>query len=337
MSLQEQTNSILPFVEIELQRQIARLDQPRIQPFYEMLTYHMGWTKFGNIQEVTGKRIRPLILLLVTYACGGEWLHAVPAAAAVELVHNFSLVHDDIQDHSFNRHGRSTVWNKYGIPMAINVGDAFFTISNQAVMDLSKIYTPEKVIRAGKILHNTCLDLTCGQYLDMSYQKRNDMSIEDYWPMIEGKTAALLSACTQIGALLAGVDETIIEQYRIFGRNLGLAFQVQDDIIGVWGDEAQTGKSAASDILEGKNSLPILYGISQRGNFAQRWIASTISPEEVAEIAQMLKDEGALDFSQREAIRLTNQASQALQKANPHGEAGAALSELVTKLLGRQS
>ncbi len=192
MSLKELSNSMLPKVEAELQRQIARLDQPRTKPFYEMLSYHMGWAKGRAAHETTGKRLRPLILLLVNSSCGGEWLHAIPAAAAVELVHNFSLVHDDIQDHSFNRHGRPAVWNKYGIPMAINVGDALFTLSNQAVMDLSKNYDAEKVIRAGRILHNMCLDLTCGQYLDMSYQKRNDMSPDDYWPMVEGKTAALL-------------------------------------------------------------------------------------------------------------------------------------------------
>lgn len=337
MSLSKQRNSILPYIEAELHRQVARLERSRIGPFYEMLTYHMGWTKESDGPAAAGKRIRPLILLLVTESCGGEWLHALPAAAAVELVHNFSLVHDDIQDHSFNRHGRPTVWNKFGVPLAINVGDALFALSNQAVMELSKEYSADKVVSSGKILNNTCLELTCGQYLDMAYQKRNDMSIEDYWPMIEGKTAALLSACTQIGALLAGVDESLIDRYRIFGRDLGLAFQVQDDMIGVWGNEALTGKSVSSDLMEGKNSLPVLYGISQAGNFARRWDASDIKPEEVEGLAQMLKDEGAYEFTRKEAARLTSQALDALQIADPQGEAGVALSELVADLLERES
>ncbi len=337
MSLKDHMNSILPYVETELHRQVDRLDQPRIQSFYEMLTYHMGWTKDDRPAGVSGKRLRPLILLLVNYSCGGKWLHALPAAAAVELVHNFSLVHDDIQDHSLNRHGRLTVWNKYGIPMAINVGDALFALSNQAIMDLTKTYAPDMVIRVGEILHKTCLDLTCGQYLDMSYQKRNDLSVDDYWPMIEGKTAALLSACTQIGAILAGADETTIELYRVFGQKIGMAFQVQDDIIGVWGDEALTGKSAASDLLEGKNSLPVLYGINQRSKFALRWNASMINPEEVGEIAQLLKDEGAYDFSRQEAIRLSSLAARALQKAKPQEDGEAVLAELVSKLLDRES
>ena len=337
MSLIQRRNSILPFIETELHRQVARLDRSRIQPFYEMLTYHMGWSKEINDHAGMGKRIRPLILLLVTECCGGEWQQALPAAAAVELVHNFSLVHDDIQDHSPNRHGRPTVWNKFGIPLAINVGDALFAMSNQAVMDLSKDYPSETVVRSGKILNSTCLELTCGQYLDMAYQKRNDMSIDDYWPMIEGKTAALLSACTQIGAILAGADEPLIEQYRIFGQNLGLAFQVQDDIIGVWGNEALTGKSASSDLVEGKNSLPVLYGIRQGGDFANRWNSSDINPEEVKDLARMLKDEGALEFTRQEAARLTSLALEALQFAHPQGDASVALSELVAELLERQS
>jgi geranylgeranyl diphosphate synthase, type I len=336
MSLKDQMNSMLPVIETELHRQIARLDKPRLRPFYDMLNYHMGWIS-GEQARRAGKRIRPMLLLLVTLSCGDEWLHAIPAAAAIELVHNFSLVHDDIQDNSPIRHGIPTVWQKYGIPMAINVGDALFAIANQAILDLYEGNTAEKAIKAGRILHNACLNLTCGQFLDISYEKRNDMSIEDYWPMIEGKTAALLSACTQIGAILGNADDFTVEQYRIFGRDLGLAFQVQDDLIGVWGEEALTGKSTASDLLERKNSLPILYGISQKGKFEQYWFTSESSQGDVVQAAQMLKDEGAYDFTRREAVRLTSRASDALKNANPKGEAGDALVELVNKLLVRES
>jgi geranylgeranyl diphosphate synthase, type I len=330
-------SSLLPQIESELQRQISRLDEPRTKIFHEMLTYHMGWTGEGSGPEATGKRIRPLLVLLTASSCGADWKLALPAAAAVELVHNFSLVHDDIQDNSPKRRGRLTVWKKWGAPMAINVGDALFVISNQAMMDLSKNHPAETVVRTASILHDTCLELTRGQFLDMSYEKRNDLRIEDYWPMIGGKTAALISACTQIGAILGKADEQTIEQYRIFGRDLGLAFQVQDDILGIWGDEMLTGKSAASDLVEGKNSLPVLYGISQKGRFAKRWVKSAISPSEVADVAEMLVDEGAYEFTQREAKRLTDQALNALKKANPQGEVGQTLTDLANKLLNRES
>jgi geranylgeranyl diphosphate synthase type I len=155
--------------------------------------------------------------------------------------------------------------------------------------------------------------------------------------MIEGKTAALFSACTQVGAILGDADEQTIIQFRLFGRNLGLAFQIQDDILGIWGNEALTGKSATSDLVEGKNSLPILFGISQKGKFAQRWASSAILPDEVAEVARILVNEGAREYTQREAERLTNQALEMLEKINPQNEAGQALAELTKKLLNRES
>ncbi len=338
MSLQKQMETMLPAIEAELQKQVARLDNTSTRLFHEMLTYHMGWTGEGAGPEARGKRIRPLLVLLTVASCNCQaWLRASPAAAAMELVHNFSLVHDDIQDNSPKRRGRPTVWTKWNMPQAINVGDALFVISNLAMMDLAKNFPADKVIRSASVLHETCLALTRGQFLDMSYENRNDLSIEDYWPMIEGKTAALISACTQIGSILGGADDTTIEQYRIFGRDLGLAFQVQDDILGIWGNEALTGKSTASDLVEGKNSLPVLYGISQKGRFAKRWAASAIGPDEVADVARMLKDEGAYEFVQSESARLTSRALSALEESNAQGEAGAALMELANKLLHRES
>ena len=258
MYLKKYSEMMMPAIEGELKRQVARLDEARYRPFHEMLTYHMGWTGEGAGPEASGKRLRPLMVLLVAAGYqSSKWLYASPAAAAVELVHNFSLVHDDIQDNSDKRRGRTTVWKKWNVAQAINVGDALFVLSNQAMMDLARDYPAETVVKAASVIHNACLDLTRGQYLDMTYENRKDLSIEDYWKMIEGKTAALISACTQIGAILGGADEATIEGYRVFGRDLGLAFQVQDDILGIWGDEALTGKSTASDLVEGKNSLPI--------------------------------------------------------------------------------
>ena len=330
------TKTLLSSIEQELQRQISRLDNPRTKAFHEMLTYHMGWTGEGAGTEATGKRIRPLLLLLTTAACGADWQPALPAAAAVELVHNFSLVHDDIQDNSDRRRGRPTTWVKWGAPMAINVGDALFVMSNQAIIDLKKYYPAEMVVRAAEILHNTCLDLTRGQFLDMSYEERNDLGADDYWPMVAGKTAALLSACCQIGALLGGADETRQEAYRSFGHYLGLAFQVQDDILGIWGNEVMTGKSVASDLVEGKNSLPVLAGLSAKGKFAARWKRGPIRAEEVEEVARLLSNEGGYSTAYEASQHMTDLALLNLYEADTQGEAGAALFELADKLLKRQ-
>jgi geranylgeranyl diphosphate synthase type I len=327
---------LLSHIELELQKQVSRLDQPRTKEFHEMLTYHMGWTGESAGPEATGKRIRPLLVLLTAASCGADWRSALPAAAAVELVHNFSLVHDDIQDNSPKRRGRDTVWTKWGAPMAINAGDALFVMSNQAIIDLKDKYPAEVVVRAAEILHNTCLDLTRGQFLDMSYEERKDLGVEDYWPMVSGKTSALLSACSQIGALLGGADEEIQEAYRSFGHYLGLAFQVQDDILGIWGDEKLTGKSAASDLVEGKNSLPVLAGLRKKGKFAERWAQGPIKADEVEELARLLASEDGYGLAKEASIQMTDMAINSLREADPQGEAGEALFELTNKLLNRE-
>ena len=329
------TKQLSSAIEMELQKQVARLDAPRTKLFHEMLTYHMGWTGEGAGPEATGKRIRPILVVLTTASCGADWKSALPAAAAVELVHNFSLVHDDIQDNSPKRRGRDTAWMKWGAPMAINVGDALFVVSSQAIIDLKQNFPAKIVMKATEILHNTCLDLTRGQFLDMSYEERKDLGVEDYWPMVSGKTAALLSACCHIGALLGGADEEKQEVYRSFGHYLGLAFQVQDDILGIWGDEKVTGKSVASDLVEGKNSLPVLAGLGRRGRFAERWAQGPIKREEVIEVSRLLAVEGGLLAGQDAAKQMTDLALKSLEEADPQGEAGDALFELANKLLNR--
>ncbi len=329
--------TMLAAVEIELQGQVSRLDAPRTKIYHEMLTYHMGWTGENAGPEATGKRIRPLLVLLASAASGGNWQSALPAAAAVELLHNFSLIHDDIQDNSDKRRGRSTVWVKWGMPQAINAGDGLFVLSNLAITDLITSYPAEIVVKAAQILHETCLDLTRGQYLDISYENRLDLGVEDYWPMISGKTAALLSSCCQIGALLGTSDESTLEAYRSFGHYLGLAFQVQDDILGIWGNEAVTGKSVASDLVKGKKSLPVLVGLDKKGKFAQRWAQGPIQPVEVEEIAQLLASEGGYGYTQEISKQMTDLAINSLREADPQGEAGDALMDLADKLLKRES
>jgi len=336
--------SMYEAIEKELQRQIAKLDGSRTKQFHEMLTYHMGWTGEGAGLKAAGKRIRPLLVLLTTASVMEEmierntvnWLHAVSASASIELIHNFSLIHDDVQDNSDKRRGRPTVWAKWGVPMAINAGDALFVLANQAMLDLVKYYPTDIVAKAATILNNNCLELTNGQYLDMSYEKRNDLLIEDYWPMIGGKTSSLLSTCTHIGALLGYAKAETQEAFRLFGYHLGIAFQVQDDILGIWGDESATGKSAASDLVEGKNSLPVLFGLEQNLKFADRWHSGPVTNKDVDELAKTLMDEGAKEYAEKMSAEQTQKALSHLEDANPRGEAGEAIIDLTNKLLNRK-
>ncbi len=328
-------NTLLSAIEHELKKQVARLDEPHTRFFHDMLTYHMGWTGEGAGPESTGKRIRPLLVLLSAASCGADWQPALPAAAAVELIHNFSLAHDDIQDNSDKRRGRPTVWKRWGIAQGINVGDGLFVLAHLALLDLNNAYPAATVLNAVHILHQSCLDLTRGQFLDILYQDRLDLAVDDYWPMVSGKTAALIAACCHMGALLGHADPERQEHYRAFGQFLGLAFQIQDDLLGIWGDEALTGKSTVSDLVEGKKSLPVLFGLEKNGSFARRWRQGAIRAEEVREMAALLEAESARKSAQEAAQEMTARALDHLRRAEPQGEAGEALRSLANQLLGR--
>ncbi|MFH1185075.1 MAG: polyprenyl synthetase family protein [Chloroflexota bacterium] len=335
MTLDQQARLMLPVIESELKRQIHRLASPSTRGFHELLAYHMGWSGPSTRKVQGGKRIRPLLTLLVCASAGGRWRQAAPGAAALELLHNFSLVHDDIQDNSPTRRGRPTLWRKAGVPLAINAGDALFTIANQATLDLTQAFESAAVVAVHGILQQACLDLTKGQFLDLDHQGARRLSLKGYWQMIDGKTAALLAACTHIGALLGGESPARCAQYRRFGQLLGLAFQVEDDVLGIWGEEKRTGKSIASDLAEGKLSLPVVYGLGKHGEFSRLWRDAGKRCRNAPRLRKLLEHGGGHEYATRHAQRLTRDAVSALHGLKPHGDAGAALEELSMQLLAR--
>lgn len=330
------TQSYLEAVEKELKRAVKRSIDSGDPRLYEMLAYHMGWVG-GTSGFAGGKRIRPLLVLLTCEASGGNWKHALPAATAVELVHNFSLIHDDIEDQSPYRRGRPTIWKKWGIPQAINCGDAMFALAHLEAIRLSQTVSPDIAMKAVELLQSTCLHLTQGQFLDLSYETRVDLTIPDYWLMVEGKTAALIAACTELGALASGADDRTSLLYKKFGRFLGLAFQVQDDWLGIWGDSNLTGKSSQSDLITGKITLPILYGLRQAGEFAARWKQGSISPGELPEIIKLLETDGAKEYIESQAHIHIQQALATLDSAKPIGDAAEILRSLAERLINRRA
>ena len=337
MNLKEYTQAMRPAVEEQLQSFLTRSLPGETPEIREMLAYHMGWEGEGAGPEAQGKRIRPLLVLLTAEASGGCWQDALPAAAAVELLHNFSLIHDDIQDNSPLRHGRPTVWKKWGMPQAINAGDVMFTLSFLSVLDLAPRLPAARVLDASRILQQTCLRLTQGQYLDISYEKSLELPMDAYWPMIGGKTSALLACCTELGALCAGATPERRDAFRRYGYSLGLAFQVLDDWLGIWGDAEMTGKSTESDLATGKKTLPVLHGLAQDGPFSRRWLQGDIAPEEVPALARMLEDAGADQQTLATAERLTGEALAALHEAALENSAATALTDLTHQLLKRKN
>ena len=336
MELDNFFDIMLPAIEEEMQGCVALANGPGLEELHHMLAYHLGWEGQDPGPQASGKRIRPMLVLLACAAAGGLWEQALPAAAAVELIHNFSLIHDDIQDDSELRRGRPTVWKKWNVAQAINAGDSMFALAHVSLQRLDKFVEADIALKAARILPQTSLELTQGQYLDLDYESREKLSVEDYWPMVSGKTAALLAACALLGALIAGVDEHHQKLYCTFGEKLGLAFQAYDDLLGIWGDAALTGKSAASDLVSGKKSLPILHALANHAPFAQRWKQGPIQAGEVGVIADQLEAEGARQFTQDAADRLTKAALESLEAANPRGDAAIGLQQLAQRLIKRQ-
>ncbi len=325
-----------PALREELRVAIASSADQGTPELHNMITYQLGWTGENAGPKAEGKQIRPLLVLLGTESAGGDWKAALPAAAAVELIHNFSLIHDDIEDNSSLRRGRPTVWKNWGEAQAINTGDAVFALANISLLNLKKTLSADIAHQAGKLFHAACFRLTQGQHLDILFENRDMVSLDEYWQMVGGKTAALLAFSLEVGALCASVPYALQSNYRDFGHYLGLAFQAQDDILGIWGDQEQIGKSNTSDLITGKKTLPVLYGLAQKKEFYERWSAGSIHCEEASDLSRMLEAEGGRAYAQNTADRLTNLALTALENAQLDGEAGDTLRELADELLHRK-
>jgi geranylgeranyl diphosphate synthase type I len=197
--------------------------------------------------------------------------------------------------------------------------------------------SPAVVLAALAYFDHVGLTLTQGQYLDMSFERRERVSVAEYMEMIEYKTGALIAAATRLGALIAGADGDGLEHFYGYGRSLGLAFQIQDDLLGIWGDPAVTGKSAASDLEKRKKSLPVVYGLEHSAEFAAAYARLPQPGESVGELARTLEQLGARDYAQKQANALTAEAIQHGEAAGLNGEAGLALRELTDQLLSRHS
>lgn len=328
-------DTMLAAIEVELQLSTDKFDPARYGDLYEMVAYHHGWK--GDGPQARGKRIRPLLTMLACAAAGGAWQTALPAAAAVELVHNFSLLHDDIEDRSDTRRGRPTVWKRWGLAQGLNTGDAIFALARLAGYRLLSLgVRASTVLEVQSTLDHACLELTKGQFLDIDFEARDTVEETEYWAMIEGKTAALLSAATSIGALVAGAAVDTVRAYAEFGRNLGLAFQIQDDILGIWGDPAVTGKPAGDDLRTHKHTLPVVLGLRVSAPFATAWQARRTDETAVADMAAWLEAAGCRQTCDEQAQDHTQLALTALAAAEPHQPAAAQLERVSLALLGRQ-
>ena len=307
MSINSGLPEFLASYQDKVQAELKEIIDSNSSALYSMLRYHLGWQdKDGHsCYEKSGKLVRPTLCLLSCQVVGGSISQILPVAAAIELIHNFSLIHDDIEDAGYERHHRPTVWKLWGQPQAINAGDSMFTLAYLALLRLKQNGIADgKIIRSTQMLAETCLQLCEGQYLDIACQNRFDITIDDYLNMIAKKTAALIAASTSLGAYLGTEDEKMVNYLYQFGRELGLAYQIRDDILGIWGVEQNTGKPVGSDILQRKKTLPVVYGLQNskgenRGKLARFYSQEYIQDKDIPEVIRILEQSGARDYAQK--------------------------------------
>jgi geranylgeranyl diphosphate synthase type I len=322
--------------EQEILRVVSVRD-PSTAGAYEMIRYHLGLDGSG---ASSGKRMRPLLGLLAYASIAGEHARALPGAAAVELGHNFSLVHDDIEDGDRERRHRPTLWALHGVPQAINAGDMLFSLSRIALHRLTDLgFSDAKVLRLMRLYDETCVALCEGQYIDIATSESDEiMSVDLYFDMIGRKTAALIAASIEAGALLATDDDEVIARYRSFGWALGLAFQVNDDLLGIWGAEQATGKEA-SDIARHKKTLPVIYafehaGPEDRSRLAELYRRGDPTNGDIDEVVAILERNGAREFTRSQARRYRDEALAELVAAGVvDGQARARLEQIIVSVI----
>jgi len=243
--------------ETYLERAVERLDES--SPVRAMVRDHFA---FDDPRAKRGKRLRPRILVAAAETEGANGEDAFAAAAAVELLHNFSLVHDDIEDRDELRHGRPTLWVQHGVPAAITAGDAMCALCYVTLLDQPEHFDAQRVVAMTTCLHRTHFALCGGQGADIGFETSPAVTFDEYVRMIEGKTAALFAASCELGALCAGVSPERAAAYGLMGRAYGLAFQIRDDVLGTWGTPAETGKPAGADIRRRKWSFPVAWAFA---------------------------------------------------------------------------
>jgi geranylgeranyl diphosphate synthase, type I len=337
----------VPFVEQEMRRVIQGVYfeeaipvLPVMRPlgFKTMLDYHLGFanTDGTSAQVYSGKRIRPILTLLSSEACGGQAQNSIAAAAAIELLHNFSLIHDDIEDRDELRRGRPTLWKLWGEAQAINSGDAMFTLAHVALQSSFRNgVDPARVLYALRTLDDACIALTVGQHLDLSFESRTDVTAAEYTEMIQGKTGALTKAACAIGALMAGAGEDQVNALACFGAWLGIAFQLQDDVLGIWGDIELTGKTD-SDLSHRKKTLPVLYAAERDERIrALYYRREPHTDVDIEILRKYIEAAGGRTYTEKAARDAYIKSLAALDSVRLQGAAANALRELAHGLIGR--
>lgn len=286
-------------------------------PVYAQIAHHLGYV--AGTPARRGKRLRPRLLIASAQSYGGSIERALPASIAVELLHNYSLVHDDIEDGDRMRHGRETVWSAFGLPHGVNAGDATGALAQLAFASATPPLDERVAFAMSMDLATANLRMCEGQSLDLAFERVERATVDAYLEMIGGKTAALFACCGSLGARSAGGDAASIERCADVGRLFGIAFQIQDDLIGTWGDAAATGKPADGDLARRKKTYPIVWAIERDPGGAGRAVidayakpGATLDAAAVESLRSLLESAGAREAA---AVAASDCFARALARA----------------------
>lgn len=248
------------------------------------------------LPDAGGKRLRPAVLMLSTEAVGGDPMSVIPAAVALELVHNFTLVHDDIMDNDDVRRGMPAVHVKWGIEGAILAGDTLYSKAFEILSVMEK--DPESILKCVALLSRTCTEICEGQWMDVDFEKRDTVSEEEYLEMVEKKTSVLYGAAAKVGALLGGASDEVADAMYEFGRLVGISFQIQDDVIDMVTPEDILGKVRGSDLIEGKRTLIAIHALNHGVELDIFGKGGPVSPEQIDEAVSILEGSGSIKYAQ---------------------------------------
>lgn len=313
-------------------------------PVYDMLRYYMGWVDVEGRPCVAteGKALRPTLCLFACEATGGSNADAMPAAVALEFIHNFSLIHDDIQDRDETRHHRKTLWAVWGIPKALVAGNVLRVIADSSLEQLlDQGVEVDRALGATSLLTEAYLQMIEGQYLDLSYEGRPDIGMSDYLDMISRKTGALIRCALNLGAYIGTRNDDTVKAFRKCGVSLGYVFQIIDDVLGVWGEEENTGKPVGADILRKKNSFPVVHAMSQAQGRDKQFLSEIYQKEELDDkdvdvVLDVMDRVKTREFAEKLAFEHCSDALDAVKHIELAQDSRTEMEELAHFLLVRQ-
>jgi geranylgeranyl diphosphate synthase type II len=297
-------NKLITYKQIVSHYLDSLISQEKPASLYEPIKYALN----GN-----GKRLRPILLLLTTEVFGGDVEKAIPAAGAIEILHNFTLVHDDIMDNDETRRGMPTVHNKWDTDVALLAGDGMVALAYQSLLRTST----ERFAEIHKLFTECILELCEGQALDKEFEGRENVSMAEYIEMISKKTGCLLGMCARMGAVLAGENQEDISALRVYGESLGIAFQIQDDLLDITSSEKVLGKDFGSDIKSKKKTFLLIHALehanaSQRNAIWGHLQQNNITKNEIYHIRQLFEEIGSIKCAYKTVEHYINKAKQNL-------------------------